>query len=186
MGKGNFKGNRGEDSERYTWDGIAGTAHYDIARLCLDYLSRPGVGGIIDSMCRVSETFGAQIFADHGNLCSYALQAWPHHFRQASSADQRRLAAQFNFISSPLGRDWARGYWALPNPITRSKVTLDSLFPIFAGLGLCGSEGVKARDYQGCGRVDGTWYYAAFCLCPAQVTTNTDWPELRPRCELLF
>lgn len=145
MGKGSLEGKRGEErSPRYLWDDIADTAHYDIARLCLDYLSRPSVRDIIDNTCRVSETSGVHIFADRGNLCSYALQAWTHHFLQASSANRTKLGAQF--ASSPLGRDWARGYWALSNPITRSKITLDSLFPIFAGLGLC--EVVKPRDAQ--------------------------------------
>lgn len=146
MGKGSFSDKEGEKESltRYLWDNIADTAHYDIARLSLDYLSRPGVRDIIDGTCRDPETSGARIFTDRGNLCSYVLQAWTHHFLHSSSAEQTKLAAQFS--SSPLGQDWARGHWALSNPVTRSKVALDSPFPIFAGLGLY--EVVKPRDAQ--------------------------------------
>ncbi|GAB1317000.1 Ankyrin repeat-containing domain protein [Madurella fahalii] len=134
-----------DDGPRYLWDDVPATAHFDIARLCLEYLSRQSVREIISSTYRVVETSGAHVFADRGNLCSYALQAWTYHFlKVSSSAGRSELVTQFAL--TPLGRDWARGYWALSNPVTRSKTSLESLFPIFAGLGLL--DAVKPKDMQ--------------------------------------
>ncbi|GFP56204.1 ankyrin-3 [Trichoderma asperellum] len=52
------------------------------------------------------------------------------------------------FLSQPsapeLASSWAKGYWALSNPITRSTTCLDTLFPIFASLGL--ADVIEARD----------------------------------------
>ncbi|KAK3314434.1 ankyrin repeat-containing domain protein [Apodospora peruviana] len=139
MGK-KFEGNKAAQNVPI-WDDISDTAHFDIARQCLDYLSRPAVRDIVDQTGSVTAA-RVHIFADRGNLCSYALQAWTYHFMKASPADQTKLATQLG--SSPLGSAWAQGYWALSNPVTRNKKPLDSLFPVFTGLGLCNV--VKPRD----------------------------------------
>ncbi|KXX79910.1 Ankyrin-2 [Madurella mycetomatis] len=134
-----------DDDPLYLWNDISVTAHFNIARLCLEYLSRQRVREIISNTYRVAETSGAHAFADRENLCSYALQAWTHHFMKVSSPTERSKLST-RFASNSLGCDWARGYWALSNPVTRSKTGLESLFPIFAGLGLL--DVVKPQNMQ--------------------------------------
>ncbi|KAK4209227.1 ankyrin repeat-containing domain protein [Rhypophila decipiens] len=153
MSKVGLSGKEGNKSPRnvHVWDDISATAHFDIARQCLNYLSQPEVRDIVD---RTGSFAGVpvHVFADRGNLCSYALQAWTYHFLKASPADQTKLASQFEF--SRLGRSWARGYWALSNPVTRNKKPLDSLFPVFAGLGLCNAVKPRDKDDLSCGIVE--------------------------------
>lgn len=143
MGKMGLEEKEGSKSARnvHIWDDISATAHFDIAHQCLNYLSRPEVRDIVHRTGAIAAT-SVHVFADRGNLCSYALQAWTNHFLKASPADQTKLASQFE--SSPLASSWAHGYWALSNPVTRNQKPLNSLFPVFAGLGLC--RVVKPRD----------------------------------------
>ncbi|KAK7409059.1 hypothetical protein QQX98_008763 [Neonectria punicea] len=136
----------------FLWEEVKQTAHFDITSLCLDYLSRPSVQEILDSRFQVTdpETFETPTFADRENLCSYAVQAWTYHFALSSpSPDLSKLLPQPN--SANLTQSWARGYWALANPITKRPECLETLFPIFAGLGLL--DVVTPRDetdaYQG-------------------------------------
>ncbi|KAK0654993.1 ankyrin repeat-containing domain protein [Cercophora newfieldiana] len=150
MGKLSLKDTEGDKSPQnaYIWDDIPETAHADIARQCLGYLSRPAVQELVD---RAGSTAGTSVhvFADRGNLCSYALQAWTYHFLKASPADQAKLAIHFE--SSSQGRSWAQGYWALSNPVTRSKKPLNSLYPIFTGLGLCNTTQPRDAEDLACG-----------------------------------
>ncbi|UKZ73022.1 hypothetical protein TrVFT333_000661 [Trichoderma virens FT-333] len=133
------------DETQFVWSEIKKTAHFDIAQLCLKYLSQPAVQDYISKTFQVTdaESFESPTFADRGNLCSYALQAWTHHFVLSSPKPElSKLLSES--ASADLASSWARGYWALSNPITRSTTCLDTLFPIFAGLGLI--DVIKARD----------------------------------------
>ncbi|KAL7937002.1 ankyrin repeat-containing domain protein [Trichoderma chlorosporum] len=130
---------------QFIWGEIKKTAHFDIAQSCLQYLSQPAVQDYINKTFRVTsaDSFESPTFADRGNICSYALQAWTHHFVLSSPKPElSKLLSQS--ASTDLASSWARGYWALSNPITRSTTCLDTLFPIFAGLGLL--DIVEPRD----------------------------------------
>ncbi|KAL6878817.1 ankyrin repeat-containing domain protein [Trichoderma novae-zelandiae] len=139
-----LNGEKSSESQ-FIWGDIKKTAHFDIANFCLRYLSQPAVQEYISKTFHVtdSEAFETPTFADRSNLCSYALQAWTHHFVRS---DPRPELSKVLARSAPvdLASSWARGYWALSNQITRHPVCLDTLFPIFAGLGLLGL--VEARD----------------------------------------
>ncbi|RFU77308.1 ankyrin 1 [Trichoderma arundinaceum] len=127
------------------WSDIKKTAHLDIVNFCLKYLSQATVQEYIAKAFQVTDTeaFESPTFSDRENLCSYALQAWTHHFLLSSPRpDLSKVFSQST--SSELTNIWAKGYWALSNPITRSPTCLDSLFPIFAGLGLI--DVVEPRD----------------------------------------
>lgn len=132
-------------TSQFLWSEIRKTAHLDIANFCLQYLSQPTVQEYINKTFNVTnaESFESPTFSDRGNLCSYALQAWTHHFMLSSpKPDLSKVLVQPQ--SSDLVGSWARGYWALSNPITRNIACLDTLFPIFAGLGL--TDVVKPVD----------------------------------------
>ncbi|PTB57717.1 hypothetical protein M431DRAFT_479284 [Trichoderma harzianum CBS 226.95] len=122
---------------QFVWGEIKKTAHFDIAQFCLKYLSQPAVQEYISNTFQVTDaaSFESPTFANRGNLCSYALQAWTHHFMLSSPKPELKDLLSH---SSPtdLASTWAKGFWALSNPITRSTTCLDTLFPIFASLGL--------------------------------------------------
>lgn len=126
-----------EGKPRYLWDKIKFTAHSDIARLCLEYLSRPKVLEIVGEFLNPMEldTFETPTFTDRSTLCTYAVQAWTYHFSLGSPKTDLPLLLS-HLKSSDLEKRWARAYWSLSNPVMRNPVCLESLFPIFAGLGL--------------------------------------------------
>ncbi|KAL7799020.1 ankyrin repeat-containing domain protein [Trichoderma ceciliae] len=139
----------GENSTeaQFLWNEIKKTAHSDIADFCLRYLSQPTVQEHINKTFQVTdaESFESPTFADRGSLCSYALQAWTHHFMLSTPKPKlSKVLTQSSSSSHELTSSWARGYWALSNPITRNTTCLDTLFPIFAGLGLV--DVVEALD----------------------------------------
>lgn len=143
VGKGETKTASG--GPKFLWEEVKQTAHFDIASLCLDYLSRPSVQELLDKTFQVTdpETFETPIVADRSNLCSYAVQAWTHHFSLSSpSPELPKFLSQS--ASSDLAQSWARAYWALSNRDTRIAACLETLFPIFAGLGLL--DVVQPRD----------------------------------------
>ncbi|KAM6524138.1 hypothetical protein FSOLCH5_004742 [Fusarium solani] len=133
---------------KYLWEEIKETAHSDIAELCLKYLSRTSssIEQLLDETFGVGLiTFETPTFADRTNLTSYALQAWTHHFSLSSSRPD--LSTTLSESESPnLARTLAQGHWAFANQITKSVDLPETLFPIFAGLGLL--EVVKPRDQQ--------------------------------------
>ncbi|KAH7271898.1 hypothetical protein MRS44_004360 [Fusarium solani] len=133
---------------KYLWEEIKETAHSDIAELCLKYLSRTSssIEQLLDETFGVGLiTFETPTFADRTNLTSYALQAWTHHYSLSSSRPD--LSTTLSESESPnLARTLAQGHWAFANQITKSVDLPETLFPIFAGLGLL--EVVKPRDQQ--------------------------------------
>ncbi|KAI8722553.1 hypothetical protein NCS52_00399300 [Fusarium sp. LHS14.1] len=133
---------------KYLWEEIKETAHSDIAELCLKYLSRTrtSIEQLLDETFGVNlRTFETPTFADRTNLVSYALQAWTHHFSLSSS--RLDLSTTLSESGPPnLARILAQGHWAFANQITKSVDLPETLFPIFAGLGLL--EVVKPRDQQ--------------------------------------
>ncbi|KAK5988121.1 Ankyrin-3-like protein [Cladobotryum mycophilum] len=133
---GNGPGEKASAEPKFLWGEVKQTAHFEIAKLCLEYLSRPSVKGLIEQTFQItdSETFETPTFADRGNLCSYALQAWTHHFLLGTPNDELTQLLS-KHASSELAQSWATGYWALSNPVTRSVACLETLFPIFAGFG---------------------------------------------------
>ncbi|KAH6876599.1 ankyrin repeat-containing domain protein [Thelonectria olida] len=122
---------------KYLWEEVKETAHSEITDLCLKYLSRASVRELIDKTFQVtdSKTFETPTFADRSNLASYAIQAWTHHYSLSSSRpDLSRVLSES--VSGNLAEALARGHWALANTVTKSTTPSETLFPIFAGLGL--------------------------------------------------
>lgn len=140
-----FMAPEAEGGRRYLWNEVKDTADFEITKLCLDYLSRASVQQIIKQTYQApdSDLIEASTFPDRGNLCSYAVQAWTHHFSLIPpNLNPSKLLD--NFMQSAIVPCWSKGYWALSNPVTRRSRCLESLYPIFAGLGL--PYVVKPRD----------------------------------------
>ncbi|VZH95650.1 unnamed protein product [Fusarium fujikuroi] len=116
------------------WNKIKGKAHHVIQSMCLDYLSRDAVQEYVRETFAVTDsaTFETPPFPDRTNLTSYAIQAWAHHYSLSSPLpDISTLSSKKDLVQT-----LAKAQWCLSNPTTRRSPCFQSLFPIFAGLGL--------------------------------------------------
>ena len=113
----------------YLWD--KDTAHFEIAKLCLDYLSRPWVKEIIKQSYQVSTSnvVKLSIFPNRQNLCSYALQAWTYHLSMTPS-----YLGPLKLVDRGIPNIWLKGAWALANPITRHHYYPKSLYSVLIGM----------------------------------------------------
>ncbi|KAK4444208.1 ankyrin repeat-containing domain protein [Podospora aff. communis PSN243] len=132
---------KAESGQVFMWEEVADTAHYDIVRFLLHHLTRPGLSDVVDDLCYVSQTYGACVSVNRGNLHTYALQAWPIPFLELTSVQRKELAGLF--ADAEVQRNMARGYWALENRITRTTEP-QSLYPVLAGYGIL--DAVDPRD----------------------------------------
>ncbi|KAF5548635.1 ankyrin protein 1 [Fusarium mexicanum] len=122
------------EEKDYLWNKIKGKAHHLIQSMCLDYLSRDAVQGYVrDNFANTdSATFETHPLPDRTNLASYAIQAWAHHYSLSSPLpDISALSSKKDLVQT-----LAKAQWCLSNPATRRYPCFQSLFPIFAGLGL--------------------------------------------------
>ncbi|KAF5567238.1 ankyrin 1 [Fusarium phyllophilum] len=116
------------------WNKITGKAHHLIQSMCLDYLSRDAVQEYVRDTFTVADsaTFETPPFPDRTNLASYAIQAWAHHSSLSSPLpDISAFSSKKDLVQT-----LAKAQWCLSNPATRRSPCFQSLFPIFAGLGL--------------------------------------------------
>ena len=67
-------------SPRYFWHEVASTAHYDIARICLSYLSRNKVKEEQDMLSEKPFIVDSDL-----GFISYTVRFWPYHFLLAQS-----------------------------------------------------------------------------------------------------
>jgi ankyrin repeat protein len=122
------------EEKDYPWNKIKGKAHILIQSMCLDYLSRDTVQEYVRETFSVADsaTFETPPFPDRTNLASYAIQAWAHHYSLSSPIpDISALSSKKDLVQT-----LAKAQWCLANPATRRSPCFQSLFPIFAGLGL--------------------------------------------------
>ncbi|KAL9566299.1 hypothetical protein ACKAV7_009658 [Fusarium commune] len=122
------------EEKDYLWNKIKGKAHKLIQSMCLDYLSRDCVQEYVRETFAIADstTFQTPPFPDRTNLASYAIQAWTHHYSLSSPLpDISALSSKKDLVQT-----LAKAQWCLANPATRRSPCFQSLFPIFAGLGL--------------------------------------------------
>ncbi|RBA15538.1 hypothetical protein FPRO05_12612 [Fusarium proliferatum] len=123
-----------EEEKGYLWNKIKGNAHNLIQSMCLDYLFRDSVQEYVTETFSVADSAGFETthFPDRTNLASYAIQAWSHHYSlTAPVPDISALSLKRDRVQT-----LAKAYWCLSNPATRRSPCFQSLFPIFASLGL--------------------------------------------------
>ncbi|KAF4946016.1 hypothetical protein FGADI_11520 [Fusarium gaditjirri] len=133
MVNGNPSSQNAEEKD-YLWNRIKDKAHNLIQSMCLDYLSRYTVQEYVREAFAVTDsaTFETPPFPDRTNLASYAIQAWTHHYSLSSPVpDITALSSKKDLVQA-----LAKAHWCLANPATRRSPCFQSLFPIFAGLGL--------------------------------------------------
>ncbi|KAI1057270.1 hypothetical protein LB505_011610 [Fusarium chuoi] len=133
MVNGDASAQNAEDKD-YLWNKIKGKAHHLIQSMCLEYLSRAAVQEYVRETFAFADpaTFETPPFPDRTNLASYAIQAWAHHYSLSSPLpDISALSSKKDLVQT-----LAKAQWCLSNPATRRSPCFQSLFPIFAGLGL--------------------------------------------------
>ena len=135
------------------WHEIQATADFDITRLCLEYISRPSVQRIMEQSYRAPKSESIEVSACQNrlNLCSYAAQTWPYHYSQVPS-ELNPSGLLSKYMRSAVGTSWFKYYWALSNAVTRPRRYLESLYPVFAGLGV--SYQTRSRSEDGLPHVD--------------------------------
>lgn len=75
-----FMAPREKNAPQYLWNEIEETADLEIAKCCLQYLSRSGSRKIMKLFQNTpSSSIQASTFADRRNLCSYAITDWLYH-----------------------------------------------------------------------------------------------------------
>ncbi|KAG5802839.1 hypothetical protein H9Q71_012575 [Fusarium xylarioides] len=122
------------EAKDYLWNTIKGKAHHVIQNMCIDYLSRDAVQEYVRETFAVADsaTFETPPFPDRTNIASYVIQAWAHHYSLSSPLpDISALSSKKDLVQT-----LAKAQWCLSNPATRRSPCFQSLFPIFAGLGL--------------------------------------------------
>ncbi|KAI0878159.1 ankyrin repeat-containing domain protein [Hypoxylon argillaceum] len=115
----------------YFWHGVASTAHYDIAHLCLDYLARTRVLNELDSLSK-------QLFIVDSDLgfISYAVKYWPYHFSIVQSGTNKELIKRLRQKLTEMDLErWSRTVWLLSNPFNRSRNPWKSPFVALISLG---------------------------------------------------
>ncbi|KAI0406509.1 ankyrin repeat-containing domain protein [Xylaria palmicola] len=120
-----------QDSSCYFWHEASRTAHYDIALLCLEYLTRRRVTEEQDA----SSELPFCVDCDLGFI-SYAVKYWPYHFSLAqSTASKEKIEVLRQRLAEVDTNRWSRTAWLLSNPFSRSRSPLNSPFASLVGLG---------------------------------------------------
>ena len=126
-----------DEGHKYLWNEVEPKAHLEITKLCLGYLSQASVQERLEYIDHppASGFIEPSTLPDRSDLCSYAVQFWAHHFSLIPpNLNPSKLLDDWG--QSAILPCWFRAYHALSNPVTRGRKHLESLYPIFAGLGL--------------------------------------------------
>ncbi|KAI0908601.1 ankyrin repeat-containing domain protein [Ustulina deusta] len=118
-------------SPRYFWHEVASTAHYDIANICLSYLTRSQVKEEQDLLSEKS-------FLVDGDLgfISYAVKFWPYHFSLAQVTTEKEAIESIRKKMADVDLErWSRTVWLLSNPFSRSRNPWKSPIPALISLG---------------------------------------------------
>ncbi|KAJ8129909.1 hypothetical protein O1611_g3719 [Lasiodiplodia mahajangana] len=75
------------------------------------------------------------------NILLYAVQAWPYHLSKCISGHHTSVLR--TFLDKDVSTLWAKAYWAMSNPFSRTPTIPDSALPLCASLGLVGRDDVN-------------------------------------------
>ncbi|RSL85529.1 hypothetical protein CEP51_003275 [Fusarium floridanum] len=150
------------DTNKYLWNEIKRTAHQTIAEFCATYLALPGtlefLGSVLEPYeSRVREQLQSRTAAsvvppitpDGQEIAFYAVQGLPYHLQQCPDSYNHSDAA-FQFLLAPSSSEssalWAKAYWAMSNPLSRTQYAPDSALPVLFGLGMASYEDLKDEN----------------------------------------
>lgn len=126
------------EDPKYFWSGLdTAEAAFETTRACLKFLARPIVQHKMTEMTEIAALDEKTHWPlpNPTSFCSYAAYYWPTHY--ASIPDVLEPASLLkNYRQSSTTSTWAKAYWTLDNPATRSEQPCDSVDALFAILGL--------------------------------------------------
>lgn len=141
-------------TDRYIWNEVRRTAHQTIAEFCFANVATAGTQSLLDSVFRQYESqvdqqqqskqVAAPILADGKEIAFYVVQSLPYHLSKCSINDSTN--ALWSILRDPTAQSftlWAKVYWAMSNPFSRTPRAPESPLPILAGLGMLSYENMK-------------------------------------------
>lgn len=145
------------DTKNFIWNEARRSAHESIVEFCLAYLTRPITLETLASTFRQYESHvhasqqaqqvPTPIVPDGQEIAFYMVPALPHHLSKCPptyvASVVRSLLADSATQSSAL---WAKVYWAMSNPLSRTQGAPDSVLPVLAELGLLSLEEIRKTD----------------------------------------
>ncbi|KAI1635753.1 ankyrin repeat-containing domain protein [Biscogniauxia mediterranea] len=141
------------DISSYIWNEIADEAHQRLAEFCLAYLkSEKAIASLQDIVLQYEtalqeqqQQFKAPMLVlprDQGpGLLLYAVQALPYHLSKCPTSHYTNaLSFFFDKSTAVVSTLWAKVYWAMSNPLSRTSAPPESALPVCASLGFLSYE----------------------------------------------
>ncbi|KAL7961528.1 ankyrin repeat-containing domain protein [Trichoderma compactum] len=144
------------DDGSYIWYEVADEAHQQLAEFCFTYLeSDNSVATLNEIVLQHESTIQEQqqrfkvatsVLPKDQGLLLYAVQALPYHLSKCSS-NYRTQALSFFFhkSTSNISTLWAKLYWAMSNPLSRTSTPPESALPIRVSFGFLRCEKLNAE-----------------------------------------
>ncbi|QYT01017.1 hypothetical protein H0G86_008073 [Trichoderma simmonsii] len=144
------------DDESYIWNEVADEAHQQLAEFCFAYLKSDNSAATLNEIVLQHEStiqeqqrrfkLATSVLPRDQGLLLYAVQALPYHLSKCSS-DYRSQALSFFFHKSTatISTLWAKLYWAMSNPLSRTSTPPESALPLCVGFGFLSCEKLNAE-----------------------------------------
>ncbi|KAI0888363.1 ankyrin repeat-containing domain protein [Annulohypoxylon maeteangense] len=144
------------DINSYIWNEVANEAHQKLAEFCFTYLkSDKAVASLEDTVLRYESALQEQqqrfkmampVLPANQGLLLYAVKALPYHLSKCSSSYQSTaLSFFFDKQTKHVSILWAKVYWAMSSPLSRTLEPPESALPICASLGFLSRERFNAE-----------------------------------------
>lgn len=147
------------DTVSYAWNEVADEAHQKLAEFCLACVKSDEAvaslgrtfqqyeSALQDQRKQLGMATPPLVLPGDQGLLLYSVQALPYHLSKCSSS-YRAGALPFFFDDSTavISALWAKVYWAMSNPLSRTPTTPASALPVCAGLGLLSHEKLDTEN----------------------------------------
>jgi ankyrin repeat protein len=150
---------RDGETESFVWTEVKRTAHRTIVDFCLAYLASAEAQSSLEFLfsqllARAEQQPGDQksgpqqltgsIVPDGARILFYLVQALPYHLSRCSPVDRARAVERL--VAGPADNPytpWAKVYWAMSNPFSRTPRPPGHPLPTLVGLDMVSYESVK-------------------------------------------
>ncbi|KAL6827243.1 ankyrin repeat-containing domain protein [Trichoderma sp. SZMC 28015] len=147
------------DDESYIWNEVADEAHQQLAEFCFAYLKSDNSAATLNEIVlRHQSTIQEQqqqfkvatsVLPKDQGLLLYAIQALPYHLSKCPSNYRTKALSFFVHKSTAtISTLWAKLYWAMSNPLSRTSTPPESALPVCVSLGFfsCENLGVETEN----------------------------------------
>ncbi|KAI0407367.1 ankyrin repeat-containing domain protein [Xylaria palmicola] len=135
-----------EENVSYVWNQVMDEAHQNLAEFCLTYLlSDSATESLKHTVLKYESVVQQQhqpfeaanlVLPRQEGMLLYAVQALPYHLSKCSSNYRANALSSLSDKSNPTASTlWAKTYWAMSNPVSRTLAPPESALPLYASLG---------------------------------------------------